>query len=424
MQGGTMSQADEPDLNALKRLLHRLEKVDATDAAVTAPRPMPQGPVAQAEAVTAPPTVEPKSGLSEMRRGPVGSDSRPGSGLPKPEPQIPLPPVPPSSTKAPPLPSVAAEVAHRSTGAQPGTGAPTVAAGRRRSGRFRIVFTIALTTAISTALTVLVFKRVIAPYLATSAEHAEGEPASPRLTTSLPASDDMQASARFSAPATSTPAAQSEPALPSPSEPTPAGPAVQREAGIPSEATLKAEQAQERPVAAQPATEELPAGKSDASEAVVGDSRSAAASDLVDVARPAAQSLPRAEGEGASGAPLSAPDRNAVAPVADRGMLSTPGSWVVSPGARHRLPFALSGAAAEDGKAYQIIVSGLESDAVVRNAIEVVAGVWLIDSRQLASVELERGAVPPTALSVTVVLRNADGKEIERRVMRLLAQSD
>jgi hypothetical protein len=105
-------------------------------------------------------------------------------------------------------------------------------------------------------------------------------------------------------------------------------------------------------------------------------------------------------------------------------MLSTPGSWVVSPGARYRLPFALSGAGAEDGKAYQILVSGLESDAVVRNAIEVVSGVWLIDSRQLASVELERGAVPPSALSVTVVLRDADGKEIERRVMRLLTQSN
>jgi hypothetical protein len=275
---------------------------------------------------------------------------------------------------------------------------------------------------------VLVFKRVIAPYLASSAEHADLEPTSPGLITSRPAADDMPAGSRLPVPATSTPTLQSEPALPSVPEPKSATAEVQKDAGLTSEAAHKAEQAPERPVDAQPAAEETPAGKSDATDAVVGESRPGAASDLVDVARPAAQSAPRAEGEGVPGAPHSDSDRfaadNAAASAGNRSVLSTPGSWVVSAGVRHRLPFALSAAVAEDGKAYQILVSGFEPDAVVRNAIEVVSGVWLIDSRQLASVELERGAAPPSALSVTVVLRNADGKEIERRVMRLLTQSD
>lgn len=406
-----MGQTEEPDLNSLKRLLRRSEEVDVNERTDATPPLSPQEWKTRVELERAispePAPVNRKSGLSEMRRDPADGRSRPVPVLPQGLLAAALPsgPVSTGAMASPLLPLGTEETSRRSAGAVPATPAQGVSKGRRSAlGRFPILLTIALTTAISTAVTVLVFKPGIAPQFASSAEQAEREWASVRPP--------------------SPHSGQLESAQDSTIAPGPAIAPMQKKAAAQPDAAAKYGTAQERPAATDPAPQELPVAEPSVSDATIGTPPSAPPPEPANASQSAAQARLHTEAQDATIAGPPVPDQSTTqasgASTTEHNLLFTPESWVLAAGARRRIPIALSSAA--DGKSYQVLISGLESDAIVKNATRGVTGVWLLEGRQLAAVELKRGAAPPAILPVTVKLQNADGKEIERRIFRLLTR--
>lgn len=97
--------------------------------------------------------------------------------------------------------------------------------------------------------------------------------------------------------------------------------------------------------------------------------------------------------------------------------LFVPDRWVVPPRATRQLPFVLAAHKTND---YRVIIVGLEEGARVANAINIDAGIWMLNGENLADARIERGDNPPPERQLVVELRKAKGGLIGRRRVVLL----
>lgn len=97
--------------------------------------------------------------------------------------------------------------------------------------------------------------------------------------------------------------------------------------------------------------------------------------------------------------------------------LFVPDRWVVPPRATRQLPFVLAAHKTND---YRVIIVGLEEGARVANAINIDAGIWMLNGENLADARIERGENPPPERQLVVELRKAKGGLIGRRRVVLL----
>ncbi|HRY05873.1 MAG TPA: hypothetical protein P5114_02030 [Hyphomicrobiaceae bacterium] len=101
--------------------------------------------------------------------------------------------------------------------------------------------------------------------------------------------------------------------------------------------------------------------------------------------------------------------------------LFVPEHWIVPPNEVRQLPFVLAAVKTSD---YRVIVVGLEEDARLANAINIDAGIWMLNGENLADAQLERGKNPPANAHLVIELRKTGGELIGRRRVLLSTSSD
>jgi hypothetical protein len=76
----------------------------------------------------------------------------------------------------------------------------------------------------------------------------------------------------------------------------------------------------------------------------------------------------------------------------------------------------------EEGRNYQVLVSGLEASAFVVKGTEIIAGTWIVPASELANAMVVRNANAPRRAIVTVELRADSGEVVSQARAVLFAQ--
>jgi len=92
-------------------------------------------------------------------------------------------------------------------------------------------------------------------------------------------------------------------------------------------------------------------------------------------------------------------------------------SWAIPAGARASLPLSVEPAAAAND--HYVLLSGLEPDAFVSAAIEIIGGTWMVRGTDLMVAEIERAASAPDQVPVLIELRANDGVVVGREDVML-----
>ncbi|MFZ4805925.1 MAG: hypothetical protein ACOYLQ_01615 [Hyphomicrobiaceae bacterium] len=108
----------------------------------------------------------------------------------------------------------------------------------------------------------------------------------------------------------------------------------------------------------------------------------------------------------------------AAAETADRPpRIVTATTWAIPAGTRAGLPLMFEPAAAAAD--HYVLLSGLEPDAFVSTAIEIIGGTWMVRGADLMAAEIERAANAPEQVPLLIELRANDGVVISRAEVML-----
>lgn len=137
---------------------------------------------------------------------------------------------------------------------------------------------------------------------------------------------------------------------------------------------------------------------------------------------PPAEASPAARAAPPAGVPLEAPPVVASAPSTASGPAATLAgatAWIVAPGNRLALPVRIE--PPSSAPLYYVLVNGLEPDALITTGMEVVNGTWLIRGPDLGTAEIVRATTAAPSSSARIELRALDGIVVAQQMVTLVA---